>query len=153
MRLVLFFLAALAVAGCEKKVSAPTSAGPIPAPQGGMPGGGAAVAEKLPGGPEFAAGKKLYADNNWARCHKLGETGGAPMGGPPGGMKGGPGGMGSGPELTMTGANPAHTPEWLSAHIRDPKAHSPQSRMPATGPDRLSDADLKVLAEYLAGRK
>src|SRR3954469_2408862 len=34
------------------------------------------VLAKLPGGDEFAAGKKVYADNKCANCHKLGDTGG-----------------------------------------------------------------------------
>ncbi len=121
------------------------------------------VLGKLPGGEEFAAGKKVYADNNCARCHKLGETGGGggAMAGPPvpggpgapppapGAMPGGP----SGPDLTKTGANADHTKQWLADHIRDAKKHKSSSRMPEFGPDRISDADLGKLAEYLASRK
>ena len=139
-------------AGCDK--AADTSSGA--APTAGMPGAPTAadVLAKLPGGQEYAAGKKVYADNNCAKCHKLGDTGGAPPApkdGPPGG-KGMSGGM-SGPDLTATGAKAAHTKQWLADHVRDPKTHSPQSKMPASGPDKISDADLDALAEYLASRK
>jgi len=41
----------------------------------------------------------------------------------------------------------------LADHIRDPKKHKPQSRMPAYGSDKISDADLTLLAQYLAGQK
>jgi cbb3-type cytochrome oxidase cytochrome c subunit len=61
--------------------------------------------------------------------------------------------MRGGPDLTGVGRPPEHTADWLSAHIRDPKAHNPASRMPAFGPDKLPDADLKALAAYLASRK
>ena len=63
------------------------------------------------------------------------------MGGPPG------------PDLTKVGATPEYTQEWLAEHIRDPKKHKPQSKMPAFGADKISDADLNHLAAYLAGRK
>jgi mono/diheme cytochrome c family protein len=95
------------------------------------------VLAKLPGGAEFAAGKKVYADHNCASCHKLGETGGSP-------------GDSSGPNLTWVGAMPK---QWIAEHVRDAKKHSPSSRMPSFPPEELSDADLKHLADYLASRK
>ena len=61
-------------------------------------------------------------------------------------------GMG-GPNLSKVAADPEHTAEWIAAHIRDPKSHRPQSRMPAYGPDKLSDADLQTLVAYLATLK
>ena len=172
----------LAVVGCQKKAeSTDTGSPPVGNSRGGPPGGMGApspqdVLAKLPGGEEFAAGKKVYADNNCARCHKLGDTGGGMgrppgMGGPPGGPGGPPGGPGgppgmggppggpggppgmSGPDLTKTGAETEHTTKWLSDHIRNPKSHSPKSSMPASGVDKISDADLKALVEYLASRK
>jgi mono/diheme cytochrome c family protein len=120
--------------------------------QPGNPTGGPPPEEvfaKLPGGEEHAAAKRVYADNNCANCHKLGETGGRPSGpgGPPG--RGGPGG----PDLTSAGAKADRTRQWLADHIRDPKSHRPQSRMPPFGADKISDADLALLAEYLASRK
>ena len=168
------------LASCAKKenaaVTPPTNntGGPMGGPMGGAPQN---VAALLPGDEKYAPAKKLYADNNCARCHKLGETGGGMMGkggppggmgkggppdgmpggmgkgGPPGGMgKGGPGG-GSGPDLTHVGKEAEHTKEWLAEHIRDAKTHKALSKMPAFGPDKISDADLKVLADYLASRK
>lgn len=165
----IFFVLAIGIAGCSKSDNTSTTAAPKNGPPmggmpGGMPGPGASIVDKLPGGPEFAAGKKVYSDNNCARCHKLGETGGGmamggPAGGGPGGPPGGgfkggpPGGGMSGPDLSKTGADANHTAAWLAAHIRDPRSHSPQSRMPASGPDKISDADLNSLAEYLASQK
>ena len=149
----------LASAGCKKSES---TGGDVPGGPVMMPGGAnlspQEVLAKLPGGDEFAAGKKVYADNNCARCHKLGETGGA--GGPPGagGMPKGsatgpPGGMAGGPDLTKFGAAPEHTAAWLAEHVRDPKKHKLESTMPTFGADKISDADLAHLAAYLAARK
>jgi mono/diheme cytochrome c family protein len=95
----------------------------------------------LPGGDEFAAGKKVYADQNCAKCHKLGDTGG------------GRGGKGGGPNLTNLGAEPDNTTDWIAAHIRNAKTHNPRSRMPAFGADKLNDADLALLVQYLASLK
>jgi cbb3-type cytochrome oxidase cytochrome c subunit len=58
-----------------------------------------------------------------------------------------------GPDLTMVGVDAKHTKEWIADHVRNPKAHTPQSRMPASGPEKISDADLDALAAYLASRK
>jgi mono/diheme cytochrome c family protein len=141
--------------GCNKDKEAATGGenqfGPGNNPMGGppMPGGGPPPQEvlaKLPGGEEHAAGKRVYANNNCANCHKLGEAGGSRGGGP---GRGGPGG----PDLTSVGKKADRTKQWLADHIRDPKSHRPQSRMPPFGPDKISDADLNLLAEYLASRK
>jgi cbb3-type cytochrome oxidase cytochrome c subunit len=61
--------------------------------------------------------------------------------------------MGQGPELTRVGQDPAHTAEWIQAHIRNPKSHKQQSRMPPFGPDKITDEKLKELADYLASLK
>ena len=79
-------------------------------------------------------------------------------GGPGGEKAAGPGGKGprggmGGPDLTTVGADAKHTKEWIAEHIRNPKAHTPQSRMPASGPEKIGDADLDALAAYLASRK
>ena len=130
----------LVLLGCGKKPEAsPAQPGP-----GGMPGpGGGPSAEevsgKLPGGYEFVAAKKVYANNNCANCHKLGETGGGKRPG--------------GPDLTTVGAKPEHTKQWIADHVRDPKSHKGKSMMPAYGADKISDADLNLLAEYLASQK
>ena len=154
----------LAGAGCKKSESTGGNApgGPVMMPPGGTNQSPQDVLAKLPGGDEFAAGKKVYADNNCARCHKLGETGGGMAGGPPGAGGGGmtkgsaggpPGGMANGPDLTKVGAEPERTAAWLGDHIRNAKTHKPESKMPTFGPDKITDADLAQLAAYLAARK
>jgi mono/diheme cytochrome c family protein len=134
----------LSALGCNKNSDSP--AGPTGPPPGtqGPPAGPSAeeVLAKLPGGDDVAAGKKIYVNTNCANCHKLGEAGSRPGGRGP-----------RGPDLTSVGADSEHTKQWIADHIRNPKTHKPQSRMPAYGPDKITDADLAVLAEYLAGRK
>jgi cbb3-type cytochrome oxidase cytochrome c subunit len=61
--------------------------------------------------------------------------------------------MGRGPDLAHVGKDTAHTVDWLKTQIRDPKAHKPDGKMPASKPDKLSDADLQTLVEYLASLK
>jgi cytochrome c553 len=82
-------------------------------------------------------------------------AGGPPGGGPPGGS-GPPGGGrrmgGRGPDLGMVGKDPEHTVAWLMEHIRNPKVHKPDSRMPAFE-GKIKDDDLRALAEYLASLK
>ncbi len=149
----------VAVAGCKK--SEPTVGNQTPPPGMAPPSPGPTpqdVFAKLPGGEEFAAGKKVYADNNCARCHKMGDVGGGGGSGGPPGMAGGPAGISAmggppGPDLTKVGAAPEHTKEWLTAHVRDAKKHKPESRMPPFGSDKISDADLAKLVDYLASRK
>jgi mono/diheme cytochrome c family protein len=139
-----------------------------------MPGGASdADAESGP----FAAGKKVFADQNCARCHSGGGAGGTPMGGPPGAggppgrggpMAGGPppdgpppgaggpppgrGGGGRGPDLAHVGRDPNHTVEWLMGYVRNPRATKPDSRMPSFE-SKISEDDLRALAEYLASLK
>ena len=57
------------------------------------------------------------------------------------------------PDLTKVGAEPERTKQWLADHVRNPKSHKPQSRMPASGPEKISEGDLSALADYLVGRK
>lgn len=138
--------------GCssEKPGGNPPPPDPLVAPAG--PASPQDVLNKLPGGDEFAGGKKVYANNKCANCHKLGDTGGGIMAGalanPPPGAPVEPA-----PDLTKVGAAPEHTKQWLTEHIRDAKKHKQKSRMPAYPPDQLSDADLASLVEYLASRK
>jgi mono/diheme cytochrome c family protein len=120
----------------------------------GQMGGAAPAIDET--GP-FAAGKKVFNSHGCARCHTVtaaAATGGMPPGkeGPP--MAGPAGkGWGGGPSLAQVGKDPEHTIDWIMAHIRDPKAHKPQSRMPAFNDQRLNDADLRALAEFLASLK
>lgn len=60
--------------------------------------------------------------------------------------------MARGPDLSHVGADPIHTTDWLIEHIRNPKTHKPDSRMPPFD-GKISAEDLKVLAEYLASLK
>ena len=57
-----------------------------------------------------------------------------------------------GPDLSRTGAAASHTPDWLVAHVKDPKTHNPGSRMPGFA-GKISDKDLLALGAYLAGLK
>jgi mono/diheme cytochrome c family protein len=77
----------------------------------------------------------VFDSHGCARCHAIGGQGGR-----------------RGPDLTRVGADPSHTVEWLSEHIRNPKAHNPDSRMPGYA-GRIPEQDLRALAEYLAGLK
>ena len=60
--------------------------------------------------------------------------------------------MPRGPDLAKTGANPEHTVEWFIKFVQDPTSVKPQSRMPKFE-GKISDDDLKGLAEYLASLK
>lgn len=138
--------------GCGK--DKPSTKGNDPPPNSGDTKGSdpKEVLAKLPGGEEFAAGKKVYAENNCAHCHRLGETGEGPPPAPPG-APAPPAPPGLGPDLTRVGAPTEHTKQWLTDHIRNAKQHTSDSRMPQHGVDRISDADLKSLVDYLASRK
>jgi mono/diheme cytochrome c family protein len=98
------------------------------------------VATAPSGAPAMAGGgtdgKALFQRNGCARCHALSAGEGSR----------------SGPDLTHVGADPSHTADWIAAHIKNPKSHNPNSRMPAFE-GRISDADLKTLSEYLAAQK
>ena len=94
--------------------------------QGGGGGGDAAL---------IAAGKTAFSANNCGRCHAVGGQGG-----------------GRAPDLSHVGAEAGRTPEWLTAHIKNPKTHNPTSRMPAFE-GRINEADLHALGVYLASLK
>ena len=61
-------------------------------------------------------------------------------------------GRAKGPDLAKVGADPKHTREWLVEHIRNPKTHNPQSRMPGFA-GKINDEGLLALADYLASLK
>jgi hypothetical protein len=125
-----------------------------------------------------AAGKKVFRSLHCAVCHPLPGMHALPgmaatavfgtMAAPPGpgerppgnpaGPPAGPGGFGGSlpqrpPSLLKVGADPGHTVEWLMAQIRDPKSHNPESRMPAYDESKISNDDLKSLAEFLESLK
>jgi mono/diheme cytochrome c family protein len=89
------------------------------------------------------AGRAIYDSNGCARCHSLGAAAGSGSG-PMGGKRK--------MDLSRVGAAPNHTVDWISEHIRDPKSHKPESRMPAYA-NKIQAQDLRSLAEYLASLK
>lgn len=115
-----------------------------PAPDGANATAPTADAANVPA--QFAAGRKVFDSNGCARCHSLGE-GGTPQGPPESGPR-----RPKGPDLSQVGANPAHTVPWIEEHIRNPKSHKPESKMPAFA-EKISAEDLTALAEYLASLK
>jgi hypothetical protein len=98
---------------------------PASPPEGGTGGGG--------GSGEFAVGKRVF-EESCTRCHKIGDAG-------------------RGRDLSAVGRDSSHTVDWLMAFIRDPKAVRPNARMRGFDENKLSEADLRALAEYLASLK
>jgi mono/diheme cytochrome c family protein len=96
------------------------------------------------GSDQVAAGRQVFEANNCARCHAIGGAGGSDGGGPRGRMRG--------PDLASVGRDPAHTVDWLMEYVRNPLTHKPDARMPAFD-GKISDSDLRALAEYLASLK
>jgi mono/diheme cytochrome c family protein len=88
-----------------------------------------------------ATGKQIYDSLDCSRCHAIGNAAGGM------GRKGS-----NGPNLSRVGADPRHTVEWLSEHIRNPKSHRPNSRMPRYE-EKINPEDLRSLAEYLSSLK
>jgi mono/diheme cytochrome c family protein len=83
----------------------------------------------------IAEGKKVYEANRCANCHAISGKGGK-----------------AGPDLTRTGADPKHTAAWFEAEVKNPKAHKPDSKMPAYA-DRIKGHELQSLAAYLTSLK
>lgn len=118
------------LAGCGKSNDSgsppPTKAAATPAAHDSTPAGGTA---------------NTSFSQHCGKCHTV--TGASPMpGGPP--FKG--------PDLAKVAADPTHTKDWLAEHIRNPKSHKPESRMPAFE-GKLSADEIKSLGDYLAGLK
>jgi mono/diheme cytochrome c family protein len=88
----------------------------------------------------FGAGRRIYESLDCSRCHTLGGSSG-------GGQR-----KGRGPDLPRVGADPAHTADWLSQQIRNPRSHRPGSRMPGYE-GKVNAEDLRKVAEYLASLK
>ena len=87
------------------------------------------------GSPLIAAGKKVYDSKGCGACHAIGGKGGN-----------------SGPDLSATGGIPTHSVQWLSVQIANPKAHNPDSTMPAFA-QTVAAKDLTAMASYLASLK
>ena len=116
--------------GCGKSEApknGPPSGNPVPGPGSGAPA---------------ASGNAVY-DQYCAKCHPLGggEHGGFP------GKKGG-----NAPSLAKVAADPAHTAEWLADHIKNPKGHKPDSKMPPFE-GKLSSEQLKSVTDFLSKQK
>jgi mono/diheme cytochrome c family protein len=84
--------------------------------------------------PQITLGKKVYADNGCGACHAISGKGGA-----------------AGPDLTTTGADPKHTPQWFEVQIATPKAHTPSSTMPEF--PKIKGAEMAALSGYLVSLK
>ena len=89
-----------------------------------VPTGGTADASLV------AAGQKVYEGNGCKGCHEGGR----------------------GPNLSHIGGEPGHTAESLIAHVKNPKASNPGSRMPAYE-GKISDKDFTALGAYLVSLK
>ena len=106
-----------------------------PDPSGGSAPLAASSASGTLASGTLVAGQSVYQANGCARCHSLGGQGGR-----------------RGPDLSHVGADARHTPQWLTAYVKNPRQVDPGSRMPPFG-DRIQAADLKALGGYLAGQK
>jgi mono/diheme cytochrome c family protein len=92
-------------------------------------------------GEPAAVGPQGTYDQHCAKCHaRAGQPGGPSLGGS------------KGPSLEKIGKE--HDAEWLAEFIRDPRSKRPDAgkMMPAFG-DKLTDAQIKELAEWLAAKK
>lgn len=65
---------------------------------------------------------------------------------------GGGGGRQRAPDLSKVGADPSHTTDWLTRFIKNPRSVKQNSRMQGFE-GRISDADLRVLVDYLVTLK
>jgi cytochrome c oxidase subunit 2 len=84
--------------------------------------------------PLVAAGKLVYDKNACSACHAIAGKGGK-----------------SGPDLTHAGKGKSAA--WMIVQIRTPRKHHPSGMMPAYGPDRIADKDLKALVAYMLSLK
>jgi mono/diheme cytochrome c family protein len=130
----LVFAASLAT-GCGGSKDKPVQSGTSSPPSQGQMAGSNQTAN-TDTGPK-SPGVVAFETANCTNCHA---TVGAPKTG-----------NGRGPDLSKVGAK--REKDWIIAHVRDPKSHNPMSRMPASGPDKLSDQDAGTIGEYLAGLK
>ncbi len=118
----------LLAVGCSKP-DTPRVTSPTPS-SSGSPGASARPAS----GASLEQGKKAFTEAGCSGCHRIGDLGGI-----------------VGPDLSHEGA--AHTADWIVQQVRNPKSHEADGTMPACGKDRISDDQLKALAEYLASLK
>ncbi|MDB5312283.1 MAG: petJ [Gemmataceae bacterium] len=93
--------------------------------------------------PVVASSGNAVFDQNCAKCHSVGN---AAASGP------GPQGKMGGPSLSKVGADPAHTKAWLAEHVNNPKAHKPDSKMPAFD-GKLKPEEMTSVLEFMSGLK
>src|SRR5262249_59402116 len=91
--------------------------------------------DSMGGGDQFAAGLSVYEQNNCARCHSTGGGGGGGFGGGKGG------GKGKGRQVSLAGVGSRRSMDYLTEHVRNPKAHTPGSPLPGYGENRTPNKD------------
>lgn len=82
----------------------------------------------------LAAGKRAYGAQGCGNCHAMNGAGG-----------------GAGPDLGRTGVDPKHTIHWFAVQIVNPKAHTPDTTMPAF--TQVKGKELTTMAAYLTTLK
>jgi mono/diheme cytochrome c family protein len=117
--------------GCKTKTT-PTAAGP---PAGSATASGSENAEADTG--PFAAGKKVFAKNNCARCHKVDDAG-------PAGPK---------DKISLAAVGKNHDAAWITKLIRNPQFDGEKRKMPTFDEAKINDTDLSALVDYLASLK
>jgi mono/diheme cytochrome c family protein len=125
-----FTLAVFLAGGCGNK----EGENPGEPPAGTSSAGANATTQGAPAA-SGGDGAAIYAANNCANCHQMDGKGGK-----------------GGPDLTKVGAEAEHTKDWIAAHIEDPQQHNPMSKMPKFA-EKIAEADLNSLAEWLAAKK
>ncbi len=120
-------LLVLGLAGAQGQAKAPAKkVPPKPGTTSGAPAAGAA---------DVAAGKKIYDANGCSTCHAISGKGGT-----------------NGPNLTRTGADATHTAQWFTVQVSDPKAHNPNTSMPAYATS-IKGKDMVALASFMVSLK
>ena len=119
----------VAAVGCNKTAEPPVAAAPTGPRMG-------------PGGPPPSANatpEELFTQQ-CAKCHRSG------------GQAGGPKGKMGGPDLSKITEDPSKNADWIAEHVKNPKTHSPESRMPSFD-GRLTPEQIRKLADYVMSLK
>lgn len=94
-----------------------------------------------PSKPASSEPQALY-DFHCARCHaRAGEPGGPSLGGS------------VGPDLSHVGSNRGMTADWLAAYIRNPKSMRPDAKVMPAFEEKMTEAEIRTMAEWLANKK